>query len=59
VCLKEKACQTYREQGYSFSVTENFFYSEEHRGWLCRSCVRALEKREPTKDLVDRMNERA
>jgi hypothetical protein len=42
--MKRKVCVTTRwiESGLRFY--DNFSYSEEHRGWLCRQCHTKLQK---------------
>lgn len=49
VCMKRKKCTTERLMGSGMwggpvKVYDNFLYSEEHRGWLCKPCVKKLEK---------------
>lgn len=38
VCMKRKVCVTTRELKSGIVRYDNFFYSAEHRGWLCRQC---------------------
>jgi len=45
VCMKRKKCVTkYDNLSGGFVVRDNFLYSEEHRGWLCKPCAKKLEK---------------
>ena len=41
-CMKRKTCVTKRETEAGIKYYDNFFYSEEHRGWLCKNCVNQL-----------------
>jgi len=48
-CMKRTQCVTRRKnidaEGYTrITETQNFQYSEAHRGWLCRKCAKRLEK---------------
>ena len=45
ICLKRKKCTTERcgIEG-RIKVYDNFLYSEEHKGWLCKPCGKKLEK---------------
>lgn len=44
VCLTRKQCVTKRETESGIRYYDNFVYSEEHRGWLCKTCFRRIEK---------------
>ncbi len=47
VCMKRKQCVTKRTMpDESVRIYDNFLYSEEHRGWICKRCVRLLEKQD-------------
>lgn len=43
-CMKRKTCVTERWVGIGIMHYDNFFYSEEHRGWLCKQCNTKLRK---------------
>lgn len=53
VCLKRKQCVTERWLDSGIRRYDNFFYSEEHRGWLCRQCHTKLMKEGGTTDLPE------
>ena len=43
--MKRKQCITKRilDSG-ELRLYDNFVYSEEHRGWMCKKCSRQLDK---------------
>lgn len=46
VCMKRKKCVTFRDLPfYGIRHYDNFLYSEEHCGWLCKPCAKKVEKR--------------
>ena len=48
VCLKTKNCvQIYYDLSGGSIAKDQFQYSEEHRGWLCKQCVKRLEEFKP------------
>lgn len=46
VCMGRKQCVVERTLKYEIRKYDNFLYSEEHRGWLCKPCAKKLEKGE-------------
>lgn len=59
-CLARKSCVTKRtlQSGITKSY-DNFFYSPQHKGWICKPCMKKLEKKGGgQRDLVDYMNEK-
>ncbi len=47
VCLGRKRCVTQRTlNDLSVRFYDNFVYSEDHKGWLCKPCAKRLETKE-------------
>lgn len=45
VCMKRKQCIHKRIMASGeLRQYDQFFYSEEHRGWMCKKCKTQLEK---------------
>ena len=54
ICMKRKQCITKRIlRSGELRQYDNFTYSEEHRGWICRKCRISLEKTGGTTEVPD------
>lgn len=56
--MKRKQCITKRIlQSGELRQYDNFTYSEDHKGWICRKCRTKLEKEGGAKDLPEILRE--
>jgi hypothetical protein len=50
VCLTWKKQERTRETQAGRKTYHNFEYSEQHRGWVCKSCIRQIERPKKAKE---------
>jgi hypothetical protein len=52
--MKRKQCITKRIlKNGDIRLYDNFTYSDQHRGWICKKCLRALDKAGGTDEIPE------